>query len=155
MNSFKNQKPQASPNTPSGTPGGSATWGEIVGIIGNQTDLSNALTARELIANKSSLTTLGTSNTLYPTQGAVKAYVDNNIIGALNYRGAYDASGDTFPATGGSGGGGAIQKGDLWIISVAGTLGGNAVVVGDSIIAAVDTPGQTAGNWYILEGHVS
>lgn len=33
----------------------------------------------ELVANKSTTTTLGSSNTLYPTQNAVKTYVDNNI----------------------------------------------------------------------------
>lgn len=33
----------------------------------------------EDVANKSNATTLGTSNTLYPTQAAVKAYVDNAI----------------------------------------------------------------------------
>jgi hypothetical protein len=31
----------------------------------------------ELLSNKSTTTTLGTSDTLYPTQNAVKAYVDN------------------------------------------------------------------------------
>ncbi len=34
----------------------------------------------ENVANKSTATTLGTSNTLYPTQAAVKAYVDNATI---------------------------------------------------------------------------
>ena len=33
----------------------------------------------EDVANKSTTTTLGTSNTLYPTQNAVKTYVDNNV----------------------------------------------------------------------------
>lgn len=35
----------------------------------------------EDVANKSTTTTLGTSNTLYPTQNAVKTYVDNSISG--------------------------------------------------------------------------
>jgi len=34
---------------------------------------------KELLANKSTTTTLGTSDTLYPTQNAVKVYVDNNV----------------------------------------------------------------------------
>lgn len=33
----------------------------------------------EIVSNKSSTTTLGTSDALYPTQKAVKTYVDNNI----------------------------------------------------------------------------
>jgi hypothetical protein len=40
-------------------------------------------------------------------------------------------------------------------ISVAGTLGGEAVQVGDSIIANVDTPAQTASNWNHLNANVS
>ena len=36
----------------------------------------------EDVANKSTTTTLGTSNTLYPTQNAVKTYVDTAISGA-------------------------------------------------------------------------
>lgn len=35
------------------------------------------LASYELLSNKSTTTTLGTSNTLYPTQNAVKVYVDN------------------------------------------------------------------------------
>jgi hypothetical protein len=37
----------------------------------------------ENVANKSTLTTLGTSDTLYPTQNAVKSYVDSKSIGAI------------------------------------------------------------------------
>lgn len=67
-----------------------------------------------------------------------------------NVRGGYDASVNVFPSTGGSGTAGAIMKGDLWGIAVAGTLGGTAVVINQSIEALIDTPGQTAGNWSIL-----
>ncbi len=38
----------------------------------------------ENIANKSTLTTLGTSDTLYPTQNAVKSYVDTGLSGKQN-----------------------------------------------------------------------
>jgi len=41
--------------------------------------LQSKLNAYELLNNKSITTTLGTSNTLYPTQNAVKVYVDNSI----------------------------------------------------------------------------
>lgn len=43
----------------------------------------------------------------------------------------------------------------MFIISVIGTLGGQAVQVGDSVIASVDTPGQTAGNWNILNSNIA
>lgn len=40
-----------------------------------------ALNTKEDAANKSTATTLGTSNTLYPTQNAVKTYVDTAVTG--------------------------------------------------------------------------
>jgi hypothetical protein len=43
-------------------------------------------TSREAVANKSTTTALGTSDTLYPTQNAVKTYVDNAITGVNNTR---------------------------------------------------------------------
>lgn len=113
------------------------------------------LSGYELLSNKSTDTALGSSNTLYPSQNAVKTYVDGVVAGLLDYRGAYNASTNVFPSTGGSGTAGAILKGDLFIVSVAGTLGGSAVQIGDSLIAAVDTPGQTAGNWNILNANIS
>ena len=75
----------------------------------------------------------------------------NNL---LDFRGSYDASVNTFPATGGSGASSTILKGDFWLASVGGTLGGSVVSVGDTIFATVDTPGQTASNWAVLEGNI-
>lgn len=51
-----------------------------------------------------------------------KTYADGLVVGLLDDRGSYNASANTFPASGGSGTAGAILKGDLWYISVAGTL---------------------------------
>jgi len=90
---------------------------------------------------------------LLQTTEDIKAYADSLVVGLLDDRGNYDASGNVFPSTGGSGSGGAILKGDLWLISVAGTLGGVSVAIGDTIRALTDTPGQTAGNWAIIEGN--
>jgi hypothetical protein len=105
----------------------------------------------ENTSNKSIDGTLNSnSDTLYPSQKAVKTYVDGSVTGLLDDRGNYDASGDVFPSSGGSGTAGAILKGDLWYISVAGTLGGTSVVVGSSVRALVDTPSQTSSNWSIL-----
>lgn len=39
----------------------------------------------ELLSNKSTSTSLGSSNTLYPTQNAVKTYVDNNVGSSGRY----------------------------------------------------------------------
>jgi hypothetical protein len=107
----------------------------------------------ENVANKA--TNFATVNdTLYPSVAAVKAYADALVVGLVDDRGNFDASANTFPSSGGSGSAGAILKGDLWIISVAGTLGGVAVAVGDQVRALVDTPGQTASNWAISEANI-
>jgi hypothetical protein len=85
-----------------------------------------------------------------PSEKAAKTYMDGLVVGLLDDRGAYDASGNVYPTTGGSGPAGAIKKGDIWNISVAGTLGGSSVHIGDWIRSLVDTPGSTSGNWAIL-----
>jgi hypothetical protein len=104
----------------------------------------------ENVTNKATdFTTI--NNTLYPSVQAVSNAITTAITGLLNYRGSYDASVNTFPASGGSGVAGAVLKGDFWICSVAGTLGGTAVHASDLIISMVITPGQTAANWDLLE----
>jgi len=114
------------------------------------------ISGKEVASNKStSVSTDGASDTKYPSVKAVKDYADGLVAGLLDYRGGYDASGNAFPTTGGSGSAGAVLKGDMWIISVAGTLGSVAVQVGDSLIANVDTPAQTAGNWNVLNSNIS
>lgn len=83
-----------------------------------------------------------------------KAYADGLVVGLLDDRGSYNASTNLFPSTGGSGTSGAILKGDLWYVSVAGTLGGKTVNIGDSFRALVDSPGQTSTNWSILSSNI-
>lgn len=91
-------------------------------------------------------------------QSAAQSYADNAVssavVGLLDDRGSYDASGNVFPSTGGSGAGGAVRKGDLWTVSVAGALGGVAVTAGDVVRALVDAPGQTASNWAVTENNI-
>ncbi|OGC00152.1 hypothetical protein A2V82_16585 [candidate division KSB1 bacterium RBG_16_48_16] len=126
-----------------------------VEAINVQAAISELDTEKEAVANKSVDTALGTSDVLYPSQKAVKSYADSKLVGLLDYRGAYNASGNTYPASGGSGDAGAVLKGDMWVISVAGILSGAAIHIGDSLIANVDTPGQTAGNWNTLNANVA
>jgi len=57
----------------------SAAWGNITGTLSDQTDLDNALDAKEDVSNKRIDTSLGLSNTYYPSQLAVKTYVDNGL----------------------------------------------------------------------------
>lgn len=70
--------------------------------------------------------------------------------GFEHWRGAYDASGDTYPAAGtGSGAAGAIRAGDHYYLSVGGTLNGDEWNAGTMLWALVNTPGQTNSNWLI------
>jgi hypothetical protein len=77
--------------------------------------------------------------------------VDAAVVGLYDDRGNHDASTNLFPSSGGSGTAGAILKGDIWTISVAGTLGGEGVIPGQTVRAKVDSPGTTAGNWAISD----
>jgi hypothetical protein len=63
--------------------------------------------------------------------------------------GAYNASGNVFPSSGGTGTAGAIQRGNTFDISVAGVLGGEAVPVGATIRAKINAPGNVLANWRI------
>ncbi len=84
------------------------------------------------------------------------SYADSVVVGAFNLRGeGHDASGNTYPTTGGSGSGGAIKKGNLWVISVAGHLGDDDVSAGDVLYALVDSPAQEKTKWKVIENNFS
>jgi len=90
---------------------------------------------------------------LTTTLNSAKSYADSLVVWLLDDRGNYNASGNVFPSSGWSGTAWAILKGDLWSISVAGTLWGVAVTAWDVIRAIVDTPGNTLWNWSITENN--
>jgi len=84
-----------------------------------------------------------------------RAYADSVITGLWNDRGNFNASGGSYPSSGGSGTAGAIKKGDIWTISVAGTLPtAQTVEVGDTVRALIDTPGNTQANWAIGQNNI-
>lgn len=116
-----------------------------------------ALNAKESLTNKASDFSV-LDNTKYPTTQAVKTLVDSVAAGVATNTwidcGNYDASTNAYPSTGGTGTSNAIKRGNTWTISVAGTLGGNAVKPGDTVRALVDTPGTTASNWTVLENNL-
>jgi hypothetical protein len=102
--------------------------------------------------------TAGNNSTRAANTAFVKAavdsaisYADGLVLGLWDDRGNFSAASSFFPASGGSGAAGAILKGDIWTISVAGSLGGISVDVGDTVRALINTPGQTIGNWAIAE----
>lgn len=88
-------------------------------------------------------------------QAAAQTYADGLVVGLWDDRGSFDASVNAYPSSGGSGTAGAIKKGDIWTISVAGTLPTAQVVeVGDVVRALVDTPGNTQANWSIQQNNI-
>jgi hypothetical protein len=77
------------------------------------------------------------------------------VTGLWDDRGNFDASVNAYPSSGGSGTAGAILKGDIWTVSVAGTMPtALPVAPGDTIRALVDTPGNTQANWAIAENNI-
>lgn len=84
-----------------------------------------------------------------------RAYAESLVVGLWDDRGNYDASVNAYPSSGGSGAAGAILKGNIWTVSVGGTLPTAQVVgVGDTVRALIDTPGNTQGNWAIQENNI-
>lgn len=86
-------------------------------------------------------------NEVFSTQ-ATQALVADALTGAISFRGTYNASLGVYPSTGGSGTSGAVRAGDNWVISTAGTIGGATYSVNDTLLALVNSPGQTSANWY-------
>lgn len=64
-------------------------------------------------------------------------------VSSLNPRGSWDASAGTFPA--------GSTEGDFYIVSVAGTVDGQAFAIGDWLVSLVDSASTTvfAGNWFL------
>lgn len=124
--------------------------------IADVTNLQTTLDAKELLTNKSTLTTLGTSNTLYPTQNAVKVYVDGIIAAqdAMVFKGVIDCSANpNYPAA---------DCGWTYRVSVAGKIGGAAglnVEVGDLLLCLTDgtasgTQATVGANWNITQANI-
>lgn len=99
----------------------------------------------ENVANKSTSTSLGTSNTLYPTQAAVKSYVDNAIVGGITIQGTWDASTNTPNILG------TTNVGFSWQVSVAGNTSVGGIIgweVGELVTKTVTGWAKIGG-----EGH--
>lgn len=90
------------------------------------------------------------SATKVPTQQSVKAYVDASVVGLLDFKGTLDASTNpNYPSA---------LKGDAYLISVAGKVGGASgknVEIGDMIVATADNAGGSEASvgtsWTVLQ----
>jgi hypothetical protein len=89
------------------------------------------------------------------TLNSAKSYADGLVVGLVDDRGNFNASVNAYPSSGGSGAAGAILKGDLWTVSVGGTLPtGIVVTAGDLVRALVDAPGIVQANWATTENNI-
>ncbi|OXA71733.1 hypothetical protein B0A67_10280 [Flavobacterium aquidurense] len=141
----------------------SASGGKALEIISTSTStvkpvsIMNANTEVLSIDKLGAIVTTANVTAATPTLSGhlvTKAYADSLVVGLLDDRGSYNASVNSFPTTGGSGPGGAILKGDIWYVSVPGTLGGKTVLVGDSFRALTDSPAQLNASWSILSTNI-
>lgn len=85
------------------------------------------------------------------------AYADGLVVNLWDDRGTFNPSSGAWPtsANGGSGVSGAIQAGDVWTSSGAGTLtGGITVEVGDVIRALVNNAGNTSTDWAVTQNNL-
>jgi len=103
--------------------------------------------------------TIGTNTTQLATTAFVKATIDTNIAGLLDYRGGFTPAASSgaagFPTTGGSGTAGAILKGDAFIASANGFVATESIQSGDMIISTIDSPGQTITNWDMIQRNIT
>ena len=113
-----------------------------------RSDHVHPTTGLELVANKAvSFSTV--NDTLYPSVQAVKTYVDTAVTGLLDFKGATDCSANpNYPAA---------SKGDFYVVSVAGKIGGasgTVVEAGDTYYATEDNAGGTEASVGTSWAHV-
>lgn len=107
---------------------------------------SNAFTGDQSMGTHK-ITNLGSPSS--STDAATKGYVDSAVTGLLDFKGATDCSANPdYPAA---------SKGDAYIVSVAGKIGGasgTSVDVGDWYVATADNAGGTEGSVGSSWGHM-
>jgi len=124
-------------------------------LFPTESSVSTALIPKENISDKvttqATFISNGTSVIKYPAIKAVKDYVDGVTTGLLRDNGNYNPTiTSQYPTSANTLSGLAPQKGDLWYISVNGTMNGNAVLVGYSVRALVNGAGPTTNaDWAI------
>jgi hypothetical protein len=94
------------------------------------------------------------SDTVIPSQKAIKAYIDASVVGLLELKGSTDCSANpNYPA-------GVI--GDSYYVTVAGKIGGasgKSVDIGDVYVCSANNAGGTEASvgtsWFVLEHNLS
>ena len=75
----------------------------------------------------------------------------NDITGALDFQGGYDAATNTPDLTAPAAG--AVKQGYYWVVTAAGTFFTETLAIGDSLFAKVDDPSALT-DWVIVQGNV-
>jgi hypothetical protein len=107
--------------------------------------LTSNLTGFEVLSNKSNNASLGTSDSLYPTQAAVKSYVDSAVTGGLNIQGDWNANTNTPNISG------TTTTGFTWRVSVAGSTNLGGITTWNVNDLAV----KTAAGWIKIDNSSS
>lgn len=129
------------------------TSAQLRGVLTDETGTGAAVFADSpaLVGTPSAPTASpGTNTTQISTTAFVKAAVDLAVTGLLDFKGSTDCSANpNYPAA---------SKGDAYIVTVAGKIGGasgKSVDVGDVYVASTDNAGGTEGSvgtsWFVLE----
>lgn len=133
------------------TPGANITVTNADGAI---TIAVSGLGTAATLTSDTDGTLAANSDTRVATQKAVKTYVDTAVTGLLDFKGSTDCSTNpNYPAA---------LKGDAYVVSVAGKIGGASgltVDIGDVFVASADNAGGTQASvgtsWFILEHNLA
>ena len=106
---------------------------------------NHASAGYEIASNKSNNASLGNSSTLYPTQAAVKSYVDSAVTGGLNIQGDWNANTNSPNISG------TTTTGFTWRVSTAGSTNLGGITVWNVNDLAV----KTAGGWIKIDNSSS
>lgn len=126
-------------------------------INDNFTELYAADSALGTASSKTAdtdVTLAANSDARVATQKATKAYIDAAVTGLLEFKGSTNCSANpNYPAG---------LKGDAYIVTVAGKIGGasgKSVDVGDVYVASADNAGGTeasvGASWFVLEHNLA
>jgi hypothetical protein len=131
-------------NLPWLSSGHTGTDGYVAGFSGGASSLWQVDTDGTLAGN---------SDSRLASQKAIKTYVDNAVTGLWDLKGTRDCSANpNYPAA---------AKGDAYVVSVAGKIGGvsgTTVDQGDVFVAIADNAGGTSGavgtSWTIIQANL-